>query len=362
MGLNHLEFEIAADPAAAFETADLEARIGSESAHTSIAIEPAGKPELRAPTELAGTPGVPIHFTVSAADGTGLGVSLAAAGLPRGAVFDAETGALDWTPTDGDLGSYGLTFTATDTLGAAASKAVKLLVGSGLPVVTAFAKGTEAGAPAGCSPGAVAAIRGNWLFGGAVPLADPSGSNTELGGTRVLVNGEYAPVLYASADRVDVLCPANAAGSSLRIAVETAAGRSNALASSMQASTPQLFTVADSENGQALAVRSGTSDLAAIPNEKLSGKPALAGDTLAFQATGIACSMDSVYSLSVEMGLDVIPITSLESVSGHAGVCQVEVVVPPSAAGDAVPVSLRVLGAGGAKTTSNQSIISVAVR
>ena len=350
--MSHMEFEIAADPAASFETADLEVRIGSESAHTSIAIEPAGTPELRAPARLAGIPGVPVHFTVSAADGTGSGVSLSTTGLPRGAVFDRETGTFDWTPGNDDLGSYDVVFTATNSLGAATSKQVNLLVGAGLPIVNTVSA---------CSPGAVAAIRGNWLFAGAVPLADPSGNSNELGGTRVSVNGDYAPILYASADRIDLLCPDGTPGSSLSIAVETAAGRSQVRESSMQSFTPALLTAA-AGIGQALAVRSGTSELAAIPNERTSGNPVLAGDTLAFQATGIPCSMDSLYSMSMQMGLDVLPIGSLTPVSGHAGVCQVEVVVPPSAAGGSVPVVLRVPGGDGVQVVSNQATIGVAVR
>ncbi|HUB82477.1 MAG TPA: putative Ig domain-containing protein [Bryobacteraceae bacterium] len=352
-GVDHLAFEISADAAASFETANLEVRIGSEAAHASIAIEPAGIPELRVPAELAGTPGVPIHFTVTAAGGADMSIRLAATGLPRGAVFDTDTGIFDWTPAKADLGAYGVSFTASNSSGAVASKAVSLLVGSGVPVVSTLA---------GCSPGAVAEVRGNWLFNGAIPMADPSGSGDELGGTRVSVNGEYAPVLYASADRVGILCPAVAAGTSLSVAVETAAGRSNPVAASMQANTPRLLTVADSESVQALAVRSGTSELAAIPNDKLNGKPALAGDTLTFQATGLPCSMDSVYSADMQIGLDVMPVTLLAPEPGHAGVCRVEVVVPPSAVGDAVPVSLSVRGGDGARITSNRALISVDVR
>ena len=52
------------------------------------------------------------------------------------------------------------------------------------------------------SLGTLIRIGNNFLFSGDEPLADASGASTDLGGTRVLVNDDYAPVLSASAARV----------------------------------------------------------------------------------------------------------------------------------------------------------------
>jgi uncharacterized protein (TIGR03437 family) len=80
------------------------------------------------------------------------------------------------------------------------AKTTKLYVDSGLPVVTHLENGAGSSAPAGCSPGSVAALRGRSLFAGTEPASDSSGASGDLGGTRVLVNGVYTAVLYASAD------------------------------------------------------------------------------------------------------------------------------------------------------------------
>jgi hypothetical protein len=164
-GQSRLAFKIAADAGTTFGTAVLEARIGSESARTSIAVDPANSPALTAPAELAAKPGAPIHFAVTAGDGRGLAVTLTAAGQPRGTIFDPETGAFDWTPTENDLGLYRIAFIATNSMGTATSKTLRLLVDSGLPHLTKFENSVGSDAPAGCNPGAMATVRGNWLLG-----------------------------------------------------------------------------------------------------------------------------------------------------------------------------------------------------
>ena len=354
-GQSRIRFEIGADRAATQGTAVLEARIGSESVQSSITIEPADTPDLVVPTDPAGTPQSPIRFTATASDARGLGVTLAASGLPAGANFDRASGVLQWEPTDKDLGVHEIAFTATNTLGAATTRTVKLYVDSGLPVVTKLENGAGSSAPAGCSPGSVATLRGRSLFAGTIPASDRSGASAELGGTRVLVNGSYAAVLYASANRVDLLCPAAAAGTRLAITVETAAGQSKELDNVMRTSVPGLFTADDSGAGQAMAVRSGTLDLAAIPNARFSGKAALPGDSLSFLATGIDCSPETAVNLSVHLGSDVLPVTGVKLLAGHAGLCEIQVAVPFGGTGDAVPATLQFLQGDGQKITSNNT-------
>jgi uncharacterized protein (TIGR03437 family) len=359
---SRIRFEIGADPAASSETAILQARLGSTTIQSSIALEPSDTPDLVVPNEPLATPQSPIRFTVTASDSRGLTVNLAASGLPPGASFDPASGVLQWTPTNRDLGFHEIALTATNSLGGATTKTVKLFVDSGLPVVTKLENGAGSSAPAGCSPGSVATLRGRSLFAGAIPASDPSGASIDLGGTRVLVNGGYAAVLYASADRVDLLCPAAAAGTPLAIAIETAAGQSKSLNRWMQAAAPGLFQVDDSGAKQAWAIRSGSLDLAAIPNPRFSGKPALPGDRLAFRATGIACTPETAISLRMNLDSYVVPLTELQPLAGHAGVCQILVSVPFGVVGDAVPVTLQFLGTDGRTTTSNQTTISVAAR
>jgi uncharacterized protein (TIGR03437 family) len=361
-GQSRIRFEVAADPAASQEGAILEARIGSESVRSSLALLPSDTPNLIVPTEPAGTPQTPIHFTVAASDARGLDVKLAASGLPTGATFDAKTGALQWSPTNQDLGVHEVLFTATNTLGAATTKTVKLYVDSGQPVATSLENGAGGAAPAACSPGSVATIRGRSLFNGAVAASDRSGSSDNLGGTRVLVDGSYATILYASANRVDLLCPTAAAGIPLVIAVETAAGESNELQSVMQASAPGLLTSDGSGSGQALATQSGSIELAAIPNARFSGKPALPGDIASFLATGIDCSPQTVPNLSLTLGQDRVSATGLKPLAGHAGICEIQVPVPAGVIGDAVPATLLLVQSDGREIASNQTTIGIAAR
>ncbi|NDD64479.1 MAG: hypothetical protein EBZ36_10970, partial [Acidobacteria bacterium] len=56
-----------------------------------------------------------LTFTVTASDpDSGQIVTLSAASLPSGAIFNQARGQFDWTPASGQAGSYTVTFTATD--------------------------------------------------------------------------------------------------------------------------------------------------------------------------------------------------------------------------------------------------------
>src|ERR1017187_8698812 len=76
------------------------------------------------------------------------------------------------------------------------------------PVITRVQNGADETAGAACSPNAVGTLVGRFLPEDAAPVSDRSGHATSLAGTRVLINGSYSPVLYASRERVDFLCPA----------------------------------------------------------------------------------------------------------------------------------------------------------
>jgi uncharacterized protein (TIGR03437 family) len=327
----------------------------------SIALLSSAAPDLIVPAEAGGRPRSPITLTVMAADGQGLAVRLTATGLPHNATFDPDSGLLRWTPGEKDLGVHEVMFTAANTLGASTTKAVKLYVDSGLPVVTKLENGVGGGAPAGCSPGSVATVRGRSLFTGTTAAYDAAGGSDNLSGTRVLVNGIPTAVLFASARRVDLLCPAAAAGAPLAISVETAVGRSNELHTSMREGVPGLFTTDGTGTGQALALRDGSLDLAAIPNARYAGKPALPGDMVSFRATGIDCHPQTAPLLSLNLGAYLVPAVDARPLAGHAGVCEVLARVPV-AAGEAIPVTLTLLLSDGQQVTSNEGTLSVAAR
>ena len=360
-GQSRVRFEVEADPAAPQDTAVLEARLGSVSVQHSIALLSSGAPNLVVPAHASGTPRSPIALTVMAADAHGLDVHLAAAGLPRGATFDPNSGRLKWTPEEKDLGVHEVAFTASNTLGASATKTVKLYVDSGLPVVTKLENGAGSGAAAGCSPGSVATIRGRSLFTEAIAGYDPAGGSDNLSGTRVLVNGVPTAVLFASASRVDLLCPAAAAGTPLAISVETAAGKSNELHTSMRESAPGLFTTNGAGTGQTLATPDGSLLLAAIPNARYSGMPAFPDDMVSFRATGVDCNRQTAPRLSLNLGPYLVPVVDARPLAGHAGICELLARVP-AVAGDAVPVTLTLLQNDGKQVASNEGTIGVAAR
>jgi spore coat protein A len=57
---------------------------------------------------------IPVLFTVHATDLEGDPITLSAAGLPAGAVFDDASGTFTWTPTADDAGVHTVTITASD--------------------------------------------------------------------------------------------------------------------------------------------------------------------------------------------------------------------------------------------------------
>jgi uncharacterized protein (TIGR03437 family) len=358
-GQSQVRFEVDADPAAPAETAVLEARRGSASVHYSVALLSSGDPSLDVPAEVAGTPGTPLAFSVTAADSHGLDVRIAATRLPGGAIFDPNSGALQWTPSEKDSGVHEVLFKASNTLGASTSKTVRLYVDSGRPIVTRLENGAGSGAPAGCSPGSVATLRGRSLFNGAADYS-PAGSSDNLGGTRVWVNGIPAAVLFAAADRVDLLCPTAPPGTSLAISVETANGKSKEMHTSSRESTPGLFMVGRDET-QALATLDGLLRLAAIPTARYAATPALPDDMVSFRATGVDCNPQTVPRLSLNVGPYTVPVADTRPVAGYAGVCDVLARVP-AVAGDAVPVTLTLLQNDGQQVVSNGATIAVAAR
>ena len=246
-------------------------------------------------------------------------------------------------------------------LGASTTKSVKVYVDSGLPVVSKLENGAGTGAPAGCSPGSVATIRGRSLFTGTSAAYDPAGTSDNLSGTRVLVNGVPAAVLFASATRVDLLCPTADGGTPLAISVETAAGTSNELRTSMRESVPGLFTANGEGTGQALAMQDGSLELAAIANARYAAKPASPDDMVSFRATGIGCDPQTAARLSLKIGTYLVPVAAATPASGYAGVCEITARVP-AVAGDAIPVTLVLLQNDGQQVESNEGTIGVTAR
>jgi MYXO-CTERM domain-containing protein len=71
-------------------------------------------PQLLIPGAQTGVAGSLLTFTVAATDADSDPVTLSAAGLPTGATFDPDTRLFAWTPGNSQVGSFSVSFTATD--------------------------------------------------------------------------------------------------------------------------------------------------------------------------------------------------------------------------------------------------------
>jgi uncharacterized protein (TIGR03437 family) len=348
-GQTTIRFEVAADAEATDENAILEARTGDNSVRETLAVVTAG-PHLLAPAKVAGMPATLVHFRSSASGGA----VITAAGLPAGSVFDTNIGACDWTPTVDDLGKHEFSLTATDAQGARTTRSVVVYIGTGAPVLTQLRN--VAGGDV-CSPGAIASISGWFLSSSDKHLTDRSGRSSSLGETRVLVNGAYAPVLSVAAGQVEFLCPALPVLTPLVIAVETPFGQSSGLQTTMQESAPAIFTVDGSPQGQALAVHAGSDEVVALPNFRLSARPAVSGERIFVRATGIECAVSR--QLWVNLGGQAVVVDSAEQVRQLAGICELAFRIPASVSGGFVSLTIETMRSDATVSSSNRTSVAL---
>ena len=205
------------------------------------------------------------------------------------------------------------------------------------PVITRLQNGADEGAPAACSPEAVATLVGRFLPEGATPASDRSGRATSLAGARVLINGSYSPVLYASSDRVDFLCPAVPPSTSLEIAIETAAGLSNRVETRVEEASPGIFAT--------------------------DGPTAQPGGTVSIRATGMNwLKKFPTVRPFVRIGTQYVPIESITADPQDPGVSTLTVTLPSDISGDSVPVIIEVVQTDGRSVASNPASIPVETR
>ena len=350
-GQSILTFRASTDPAAAPEAVILEARLGDSTVQESISILPQDKPVLRVPQTALARFETPVRFSVQATHSVGLPVQLSAAGIPPGGSFAPETGVFEWTPSRAQQGSYDITFTAA-TAASSATGHTTIEVGSGEPVLSESE-------PASCSPAAVARLRGKWLSSAESASSDRSGNSMALGGTRVKVNQQYVPVLYASSTEVNMLCPDVSPGAALQIAVETEGGVSQPFETTMQQATPMLLTL-DESQGQALVTLSETGQLAMVRNFRVDTQPAQPNDPISVWVTGLGTTQDAGnFQVIVKVGDISVTADSVRSLPGFAGVHQLEARVPSATAlGEAVPIQIEVLR-DGQRIRSNTATIAI---
>jgi uncharacterized protein (TIGR03437 family) len=337
-GQTRIPFKVYADSSARQQSSELSVQFGQTAVRNSLLVTAASVPILSLPADVDAVVKEKATFTVSAIDPGGLPPRLAAGKLPAGASFDLVTGEFTWTPAESQQGEYDITFTATNSAGVSSSGHVTLVVDSGKPAIEAVGNAADPAKPP-CSPGSLASLQGRWLAAGASPVVDPSGLTKSLGGTRVRVNGQDAPVVYASQRRIDFVCPTADPGTILHISAETSGGTAGPMTTTMQAIGPGVFSVDGSGTGQGLIYLAGTSWIATSRDYRALGQPAEPGDTITLRATGIGSPEGA--PPTVMIGTFPAYVNSVRAMPGIAGVWEVTVEVPLGIQqGDAVPVVL----------------------
>jgi uncharacterized protein (TIGR03437 family) len=319
---------------------------------TQIAVLASPAPVFSLPTALLVKPGEPISFRVSAQDPAGLPVRISASNLPAGASFEPASSRFNWTPAANQLGAFAPVFAAVNSTGFTASAHSDITVGSGKPVLAAASK-------LACSPGAIVSLTGNWLSLADQDLSDPTGVSRQLGGATVRVNGEPASVLYATPARVDFQCPSTAAGTGLDITLETDAGVTAPLHTTMLEASPVLLLAQGSAQNQGQITLSGADALATTRDSGASGQPAQIDDLISIRATGLGAA-PSAASISIQVGGVDAQVQSVVPAPDAAGVFLINVRIPAAApTGDAVPLQLELISATGRHLSSNQVTLAI---
>ena len=252
------------------------------------------------------------------------------------------------------MGEHQISFIATDAQGARTTSSVVVYIGTGAPILTQL-RNVAGGAV--CSPGAIASISGWFLSPAGTSLADRSGRSSSLGNTRVRVNGAYAPILSASTGQVEFLCPVLPPRTPLDISVETPSGQSGTLATVMEESAPAILTVDGSPQGPALAVHTNSGELAALPDFRLSARPARSGEQISVWATGIECAASPQLWMNLEG--QPVAVDSAQPLSQMAGGCEIAFRIPASVAGDSVSLSLETVRSDSVNSSSNRTTLAV---
>ena len=234
------------------------------------------------------------------------------------------------------------------------NNAIRLLqpVSFNLTISSVVNSASLAGGP--ISPGEVVVIFGSGL--GPAQLTSSTAVNgvlgTSLAGTRVLVNGVAAPLLYTWATQVAFVVPYATSGSTAQVVVQYQNQTSTSASVSVGASSPALFTSNTSGQGQAAAFnQDGTLNSAS--------NPAKAGSTITLFATGTGQTSPAgvdglvtpstgtapqpVQNVTVVIGGQPAMVLSAANAAGSvAGVTQIKAVIPSQLpTGNAIPVFIQ---------------------
>jgi len=334
-----LSFQAYVDKSASGRSVSLMALAGGAVAEDRIGIQAGSDLVLSIPAKQFVSIGSHLSFRVGAFSQSGATPALTADSLPSGSRFEASTGTFEWTPESSQTGSWDVVFTAKDDAQRSSTGHALIRVGSGRPVIESLQNAANGSVEVVCSTGSLATLKGGWLSG--TTASDASGETAALGGATVIVNGMNTPVVFASPERVTFACPNAASGTPLTIAVETGAGRSEAVTTLTQDAALGVFTVDSSANGPADA-KFEDSPLIAMPrNYRYAGQPAQPGDSLRIPVTGLSTEIDPKLVV-IEIGGIQVGADWVRPASGALGITEIGVTLPHAVApGDAAPLVVK---------------------
>ncbi len=374
-GQPNATFQALTASAAARQSLSLSVVSGDSAIEETIGIVPQSAPVLSVPREQFVAAGNRIAFRVTAVDPGGSAVTLAADGLPAGALFDAGTGEFSWTPGTAQLGSYTIKFTATNAAAESSTADVAITVCTDMTLVLGLAHSASFQTQQVCSPGSLASIFGA-NFTRDPPLAlSAVPAPTELNGVRVRINGQYVALLFVSANQINFQCPQLQPGSQLNLVVEGPSGSSEPVLTAMREASPGIFAIEGSGAGQGAILLAGTADLAKDRNILAPGQPAWPGDIVSIYASGLgpadevldagqAAPADRLIGLRSSITVLIGGFESEVLFAGLAptlvGIGQINARIPENVPiGSSVPLSVVVTPPGGQPVTSN--VVTLAI-
>lgn len=357
-GQRTVTFRASVDEAAPYSTFRIFAGEGDHQVRMQLSVVAKPVPGLSLPGPQFVRPGEALRFAVVAKANPHLAPRVTVPELPSGAVFIEDANWFEWTPDSEQAREeqYRLEFHTGEADGEPIANTTRVQVEAGAPLITHPVQVV-------CSPGAIATLQGRWLSSRREELAAPTGEALELGGVRVLLNrvlayGTPLPVLFASQTRVDFLCPDATGQDFLSLVLETPAGASAPRSIRSVAANPALLTLPGANKDHGFAMHAESRRIVTLRDARSLGEPARPGDLIVLRATGLGSTPPEPGSISVLIGeteAEVVKVTRSEE---EAGIYLVEIRLPASAAaGDEVPVQLRLLTPGEDRLTSNTVIL-----
>jgi uncharacterized protein (TIGR03437 family) len=143
------------------------------------------------------------------------------------------------------------------------------------------------------APGGIVAVFGDGFVSGQPVQATSLPLPTELGGVRVLVNDNPAPVYFASSNQINFQIPYDTAAGNVTVRVEKGGQRGNAVSMRVGRSVPRLLRLNIGDYG---IVVNGDGSFPIPPTSGVNSHPAKVGDTLVIYALGLGQTEPAVQS------------------------------------------------------------------